>query len=219
MQHASQSAEGFSLVEMLVALAITGFAALCLLAGVQRIAVADARIGQHRQSIDTIAAVQLQLRNRLERIAPDPDLADISKVDFAGGAQAIEFVGDAPAGTGSAALQRYRLARAGNGELVLYRRNPLALQGEDGAPWLPTPLLDGVDHLAISYLGSLGGTGEPVWQDRWTRRTTLPRAVRIHLAFAPDDPRDWPDLVVRPRAAAADSCRRDPVSGECRQPR
>jgi hypothetical protein len=67
------------------------------------------------------------------------------------------------------------------------------------APLVPvvpeeTVLLSGVDHIEFSYRSVLPAAG---WQADW-QNPVPPGLVRVHIAFARDDPRTWPDIIAAP---------------------
>jgi hypothetical protein len=57
-----------------------------------------------------------------------------------------------------------------------------------------TVLLNGVDHIEIRYRS---GAPAAKWETNW-QNPIPPMLVRIHIAFAPADPRVWPDIVAEP---------------------
>jgi general secretion pathway protein J len=63
-----------------------------------------------------------------------------------------------------------------------------------GPPPLPqvTPLLDGVDHIELSYWTA--GRTRGLWVDRWDAKV-LPELVRLRIVFFAKDRRRWPDIV------------------------
>lgn len=203
---------GFSLVEMLVALAVTGFAALLLATAVGRIEGVVHMGRASSQALSQIAATQLGLRERLERILPLPDPQNPgAAVDFRGQSAAMDWVGTPTDAAAPDALWRYRLARTPDGHLSLYHRSTLATLGDERSPgllgWSAAPLLDGATDLEISYFGTMSGPGSPrAWQRSWTARRALPQLVRIIVRFPVGDPRRWAELVVRPRAVSSEEC-------------
>ncbi|WP_421848931.1 PulJ/GspJ family protein [Novosphingobium sp.] len=219
---------GFSLVEMLVALAVTGFTALLLATAVGRIegVVHTGRASTH--ALAQIAGAQLALRERLERILPAPDPQNPgSAVDFRGQSAVMDWVGTPVDAAAPDALWRYRLARSGDGRVSLYHRSSLDPLADDRstslAGWSAIPLLDGTTDLELAYFGTasapgtLSGSGR-VWQRQWTTRRALPLLVRIIVRFPEGDRRSWVDLIVHPRAVAPDECPRVLGSAPCGDP-
>lgn len=211
----SESRErGFSLVEMLVALAVTGFTALLLATAVGRIQDTLHTGRASTRALAQIAGAHLALRERLERILPAPDPQNPgSAVDFRGQGAVMDWVGTPVDAAAPDAQWRYRLARSADGRISLYHRSSLDPAADDHstslAGWSAIPLLDGTADLELAYYGSVPAPGAGrAWQRQWTTRPALPLLVRIIVRFPEGDRRSWVDLVVHPRAVAPDECPR-----------
>lgn len=215
---------GFSLVEMLVALAVTGFAALLLASAVGRIEGVVHRGQKSSKTLASIAAAQLGLRERLERALPLPDPQNPgATVDFRGQSAVADWIGTPTDADAPDALWRYRLARTADGGLSLYHRSSLSNLGDERgtslAGWTPTRLLDGTAGLELSYFGSVAGPGSRrAWQRVWTGRRALPLLVRVVVRFPEGDERRWAEFVVRPRAVAPEDCPLLSSTGPCGEP-
>ncbi len=215
---------GFSLVEMLVALAVTGFAALLLATAVGRIEGVVHKGRTSSQALATVSAAQLGLRERLERALPEPDPQNPSSaVDFRGQSAVMDWVGTPIDAAAPDALWRYRLARTADGRIALYHRSSLSTLGDERGPsligWSATPLLDGTAALELSYFGTISGPGSPrAWQQSWAARRALPLLVRVLVRFPEGDRRRWAELVVRPRAVLPEDCPPQGGSEPCGDP-
>lgn len=213
---------GFTLVEMLVALTVTGLAALLLSIGIGQIVVTSGLARRADATTDTIAAAQFTLRQRIELVQPTTDPQTGNSLDLTGRPDGFDFIGDAPDRAAPDALQRYRLAVNAHRDLVLYRLNTLDDRIDPRQPgvsgWIPTALIAGPIALSIHYFGPDPVTRANNWQDDWSHRPTLPLLVRIDVGFAEGDARAWPDLVVRLRAANGDACQRNIRTGLCGEP-
>ena len=210
---------GFTLVELLVSLSIMALAALILAAGIGRLSLGNLLISRAEARIDSIQQAQFTLRHRIEQMQPLTDRQTGSTTDVAGQVDRLDFTGDAPDQAAPDALQRYRLALNGEGEVVLYRLSALDdrvdYRQKDTTGWEATPLLAGADGLSIGYFGPGPISAAPIWQNDWSHRPSLPLLVRISVHFPQGDQRVWPDLVIRPRAASSDTCKRDIRTGSC----
>ncbi len=213
---------GFSLVEMLVSLAVMGMAAWLLTAGIERIALGMDVANRADNRLDALATAQFVLRQRLTGIEPLTDAQTGGKaIAFSGQPESVDFIGRAADRTAPDALQHYRLQRNADGDLVLLSLSTLDpradLFGPQSAGWTPLVLLPGIAQISIRYLGQNPMVAEQhsVWQASWSDRASLPMLVRISVGFAAGDKRSWPDLVVHPRAAAPQPCARDAVTGGC----
>jgi len=215
---------GFTLVELLVSLALLGMAAVLLAQGLASAGVIALRERAARSKLEDIVAAQQVLRVAIERLRPvtRSDSA-IQIVDLRGTAGVVTFVGPPLDRDGLDALRRFRLTSTASGDLVLYsahsRKLGIDRSGTDLVGWTPNRLLAGIRDLSISYLGPPRPGAPRAWQNRWWDRSTTPELIRIRVAFAENDRRIWPDLLVRPRATGHGACRIDALTGECGEQR
>lgn len=211
---------GFTLVEMLVALAVVSLAAVLLVIGISRInlELGLSRFGDGR--IGDVAAAQFTLRQRIERVFPAKDPQTGNTVDFSGREDSLDFISKAPENASPDALQRYRLKLSGDGTLTLYKISTLTTaidpRQTSTEGWIATPLIAGVRNLNIRYFGPMPDNSGNGWQGYWNHRPALPKLVRLKVDFPEGDNRGWPDLVVRLHSANGDSCERDLRTEECK---
>ncbi len=216
--------DGFTLVELLVSLALMGLAAVLLAQGLASAGIIAQRSRAVNNNFEEIVAVQNVLRTSMERLRPitRTDSA-IPIVEMRGTAGVLTFVGPSFDREGADALQRYRLTRTANSDLVLYtahsRKMGIDRSGTELVGWTPNRLLSGVRDLSISYFGPPEPGAQRVWQDRWWDRSTTPELIRVRLVFGERDQRVWPDLVIRPRSTSYGPCRIDALTGKCGEER
>ncbi|WP_419827476.1 prepilin-type N-terminal cleavage/methylation domain-containing protein [Sphingomonas sp.] len=189
--------EGFTLVELLVALAIIAAVAGLLSATLWSGGTAWRRGAAVAGAGETVAAAQALLRDRIERLAPEDANAPGGTALVATPAR-FAFLAPPAGGEGTGAIGRTTLALAPGGRLMLSR----------------LPVLDGVAAIALSYFGVAANDPVPRWRSAWTGADP-PRLVRLRLRFAGGDLRVWPDLVVRVGVDAAAACQVDPERGTC----
>ena len=207
---------GFSMVEMLVSLAVMGMAAWLLTAGIERIALSTQVADRADNRLGGLATAQHLLRQRLTMIQP---VTGGNGPGFTGQADSVEFIARTADRNGPDALQHYRLERDADGDVLLLSVSTLDpradLQSRALKGWAPLTLLSGTRELSIRYLGQnpLVADQHAVWQADWSHRAGLPMLVRISVDFA--DRRNWPDLIVHPLAATPEPCTRDAVTGGC----
>ncbi len=197
-----QGERGFTLVEMLVSLALLGLAATMMATGFAS-ATRLTRSNEARTAAgETVEAAQSGLRDRIERLHPATrfDGAALA-ADFEGGPASMTFVALPAAAERPSPQRRFRLEVDSDGNLVL---------GDGEAK-----LLSGVEALQIAYFGP-DAAGVPHWTDAWSLRPTAPEAIRIGVTFAPGDRRQWPELVVRPATTVDTTCVLDVATGKCR---
>lgn len=206
-----RACQGFTIIELLVALGLMGMAAALLLSGLQ----SAGRIALHERArasgLEEIIAVQSVLRSDIERLRPVSRLDNIEPiVDLQGTADTLTFIAPPLDRAAPDALQHFRLTRTANGELVLYnastRKTNIDESGTSLVGWLPTDLLHGVADLRLSYFGTSPLGGPRQWQERWWDRAQPPELIRVRVEFVQGDRRFWPDLVIRPRATTNSTC-------------
>jgi len=211
---------GFTLAEMLVALAVTGLVAVVLFGALGQWRVSAAHAADADARFAEVVDAQRLLRLRIAALRPDKDPQNAgASLDLAGDGDGFEFTAPAPDRAGPDAPWRYRLRRAGDGALVLYGISTLSaavdLHDPAVAGWQAVRLVPGTAGLAIAYFGNDPVTHAAGWQGAWSRRAALPRAVRIRVTFPAGDARVWPELDIAPRAATPESCTIDLTTGHC----
>lgn len=211
---------GFTLIEMLVALALMGMAAALLLSGLRMAGLVAMGERASVAGLDEVIAAQRLLRTGIERLRPIAriDRAD-PVVEFNGSDVLLNYIAPPPDREAPGALQRFRLARAANGDLILYsldtRKLRLDQSGHDLEGWTPTTMLRGTSRLSISYRGVPLAGGERAWLNNWWDRGRPPELIRIRVEFPVGDKRQWPDLLIRPRATTVATCVIDGSTGRC----
>ncbi|GEN99028.1 hypothetical protein NSE01_08610 [Novosphingobium sediminis] len=210
---------GFTLAEMLVALALFAMISALIAGVVNLIARLDGSSRRQAERVEQVVSAQTLLRARLEqmRTLVDPrGLGDT--IAMTGQRDEVTFTAPGLAADGAHQLQALRLRRTARGELMLYTAPLLAgfdLHASTVQGWNAAPLLDGVQLLEIAYYGTDRVTGRDVWQDRWQNRAQPPKLVRVRLGFAQGDARVWPVLMVRPMSGVQLACEDGRESLDC----
>jgi general secretion pathway protein J len=193
------SSRGFSLLEMLVSVALlaTGLAlAFGIVQGSLRASTSAEQLAAHS---DRLRTAQGFLRRQLAAALPQP-------IDPAAGfeelrlmrleADRVEFVGEMPGylGRGGAYLQVFRLQPGARGTALVFEHRLMTPEGPLRAERPPEVLLDGLVEARFAARG-FGPDGRPEdWSD-WARLGQLPSQVRLSARFA--QPRfRFPALVV-----------------------
>ncbi|MBV8978371.1 MAG: prepilin-type N-terminal cleavage/methylation domain-containing protein [Alphaproteobacteria bacterium] len=206
---------GYTLVEMLASLVIVGFAAAMLVSGL----VTGRRVWEHADSAnafgETISGAQMLLREKIERAYPATRYDKIpTYADFFGAENSVTFLAPPRDIHAPQALMRYTLGLAANGDLVLSDLSDVAIDPK--APGEPLVLLRNVQQLDIAYYGVIPPDKAPAWHDSWQYRAVLPLLMRIRVQFPADDPRGWPELLIRPFAMVDTMCVLTAMTGKCR---
>jgi general secretion pathway protein J len=212
---------GFTLIEMLVSLAILGLAAAMLAGGIGLAGRFSLQTAHRAEAAETTIAAQSILRERLAAMTPLPRLdSGTPIVDAEGNSGVFTFYSTPSVAQAPDSSWRYRLLVSATGDLILFSANALDarldLDGRGTTGWSATPLLAGVSRMAIGYYGPDPINGGRRWQANWIGQGALPELIRVRLDFPGGDTRRWPDLVVRPRATLSRRCTPDPLTGRCK---
>lgn len=207
----SSRAAGFTLLEMLIALAVLGLLAVLLGGSVQFGARAWEGQSRRLEMSSETDAVHTVLRVLLRNAQAMP-LAGVGQpggsLFLAGQRDAVDFVGELPEAFGRGGFYDMALAVKPDGRLVLRWRPHM---GQSNAATEPpsydeAELLHHVAALEMSYYGSAAKNRSGAWQSTWDQGSALPALIRVRLRFAAGDRRVWQDLQVAPvisRAKAA----------------
>jgi len=202
---APSASAGFSLVELLVVLAIFGLMSVLLFDSLHfasRASIAgNARLDRTRD----VALASAFLRRQLADIRPLPDSPQETgrQVAFEGGPSGLDFVAALPGYLAPGGFQSLRVAleTGRSGSALTLRWQPLGGETADNAKPAPSVLLDGLSTADFSYFGPTAPREPPDWHATWSGATGLPMLIRLKLVFA--DGYAPPELIVAPRPAEA----------------
>lgn len=191
-----RQAAGFTLLETLVALAVTGllFAALSAALGFGLGPVRDRSARTEAGMRDAPVADFLRALiedARLTRSAPN------AAVLFRGAADGLTLAAAPPVLAMEGGVQSVRLAIENGGLSV--RWTPLDANGGPGGE---TMLLPGASRLKLRYFGRLQLESGPGWHDAWTSAARLPSLISITLTGP--NTSHLPEIIAAPRTALAD---------------
>lgn len=210
---------GFTLAEMLVALALFGMISALLAAVVQLITRLNGSARRGADAVEQVVSAQSVLRTRLEQMRPLTDIRGLGDtITMVGLPGELSFTAPGFSAAGPHAVQALRLRRTNRGQLVLYTAPMLGgydLREPSVEGWSAVPLLDGVQWMEIAYFGPDRLSGRDLWQDRWVRRAQPPKLVRVRIGFADGDARSWPVLMVRPMSGLRLPCQDGRTSLDC----
>ncbi|HTW50587.1 MAG TPA: prepilin-type N-terminal cleavage/methylation domain-containing protein [Stellaceae bacterium] len=177
---------GFTLVELLVALALSALVSLVLLHGIRLAAAGLDRQARASERLDARQSLDDLLRRTLGSAVAIPRTAG---GEFSGTPNGVEFVSAAE--DGGPGLYRVHLA-LDRGRLIL-RRELAAPQGDPRAA--ASVVASNLRDFRLAYFGADTLGASPAWHDSWPQLTTLPQTVRVILDRDADPPR--PPLIVR----------------------
>ncbi len=196
--------QGFTLLELLVAMTLVGLIVALLFGGmrfgVRAWEVTNARINE---SAD-VQLVQSFLRRQIGQATPLLAAGEASRdITFDGRRDAVEFAAPVPAHLGIGGFYLFTIeAEQGEGADRLVARWRLLEPGTDEeAETDETVLIEGIESVEFGYLGTDDGGGPPDWQASWEEHQSLPLLVRVAVEFPEGDRRAWPELIARPMLA------------------
>lgn len=197
---------GFTLVELLVAMTLIGLIFVALFGGL-RFGARTWEIGNARSEDSAQTEVtQSLIRRQLAQTIMLPGL-DRGEFTFEGDADRLRFTAPAPTQIGLGGIYLFELFTESSeqGEQLVLRWR---LHRPDLDPDSPIEdedrktrvLIDGIEALRLRYFGDPEGERDPDWSDNWRGHEVLPTLVSIRVELPQEDRRRWPDLLVAPRA-------------------
>lgn len=218
----NHSFKGYTLIELVVALAILALASLLMIEGARMGTHAWAAVNARLTRVDAIAVAQSVLRLRLQQLYPYRPSRGAPENAYAlvGHPADMSFSAPGPRSAPGEML-RYRIYLQPHGataDLKIAWREDTGTEMTDGGigGWRDESLLDDVADLRVDYLArSENGAG--AWTSTWSDQMEPPTLVRVRLKLVHGAVGDWPELVVRPRIDVPADCRFDPVSRKCRE--
>jgi general secretion pathway protein J len=197
---------GFTLLEVLAALALLSLLLLGVYSGV-RSATHTVQAGSVKiEQIDQVRSAQQFLARELAQAMAQPMSRDENgnSIFFTGSADTMKFVAPLPGYLGRMGPQliELKLVNSDHGKQLVATLAILPPDGSAPKPLGdPQVLVDDVVGGSFSYRG-VNQQGEPMdWQGDWKTAATMPNLVTIKLALAHD--RKWPMLSVPLRVNAA----------------
>jgi general secretion pathway protein J len=206
---------GFTIIELLVSLVILGMLGLMIVTGLGSGRRVWERMDASALAIEQVDGAQTLLRDRIERTYSATRFdAATPYADFRGLANRINFLAPPPEISRPQALWRYDLSLSAGGDLLLSWWSDVAANPDHPAITTVT-VLRGVQAIDIGYFGAAAPDFTPRWRSSWDHQAAPPRLVRVRLAFAPGDRREWPEMIVKPAADVDVRCILDVATGKC----
>jgi general secretion pathway protein J len=166
---------GFTLVEVLVALVVTGLVSLVLLYGIRLATLGFDRLSRHAERLDERRGVEMLLRRTVGLAVADQNIDGQGR--FSGTPSRLTFL--ALAEDSGPGLYRVEIAvdAARSENPVIFTQRPAQ---PTASPQLRQTVLARQSRgFRIAYFGATSVGAEPAWQDRWENLAYLPKLVRI----------------------------------------
>lgn len=217
--------KGFTLIEMIVALVISGMLAVVIVSGLHlAIRSWEAVSGKIDQGNDTYVAMQA-MRRVLSSLRPEKvrDENGVAVSAFYGKEDQVLFI--APLEQIGSFDDLYwimittRQAESGERSLVLNLlpfNQKTNFDDEDNAAFQSIVWEEKLDELLEleseiivgnkEFVGAhfdylrIDSNGDPIWEDEWLDDAQLPRSIRVQLEFEHDE--QWPNLYILPKTSA-----------------
>lgn len=196
--------DGFTLIEVLVALSLTTLLLVLVLGGITSGGLALIRTEDSNTEAN-LGEVQSLLRNMIAESRPlSFDVPGASEpVVFSGSANDISFVSSFSVQGQVSGLYAnvLSLAPTGGGRVDLILHQGLFRPVGGGVQRLrpaesQTRLIENAAGLRVRYFGRLKRDGPQQWVSSWLSKAALPELVEVTVLFSKEDKRAWRTVVV-----------------------
>ena len=195
--------EGFTLVELLIAVTLLALLAVVLFGGLRFGTKATAAIDRRVDHAAQLGALYDFMKNEVADAENLVGARRAAPTIFDGYRHALGFTAVPPAYLSPGGFQRLRIYLAPGPRfhrlLVSWRPVQRGFAPAHIAAPQPSVLLDNVETVAFAYYGATGPKEAPAWHMNWSGRA-LPQLVRLRVTFA--DGETAPDMIIALRLAA-----------------
>ncbi len=216
IRRSSLAQEGFSLIEVLVALALVSLLSVLALNSLEFGIEAWRRSSGNASELDDRIHAEGFLRQVLTQASPRfvTRVGATGYVDFEGRATSLRLIAEPPqslAGSGPLIVSLEVEASDSHRKLLISSRPELA-KGQTPASMSRRVLLQDIGQAEFAYFGSKGSSAG--WHREWIRETHLPELIRMSLRKG--EGTGEINVLVRPRIDVDVSCVYDALSKRCR---
>jgi general secretion pathway protein J len=195
---------GFSLVELLVSLALLCIVAALLASGLSLGQRVWQRSEERAQASRAMFDAQTALRRFFDNMQPLRVASQDSRaIEFRGGIDEIEGIVPLPQ-IGLGGLYRFHLSRDRRARrldltFLAYERE----KGPGGDAGPPTTLASDIDGIKLRYFGRAKDEETASWRSDWQGQEELPALISIKVTGAKSGVL-WPELLIAPRVKPVD---------------
>jgi len=179
----SRRADGFTLIELIIAVALIGMAFAMGFAALRLAARSMESTDRLVNDLEELRVARTVVQRQLSQALPLRESPGERQVNFHGEVQQLEFIAPAPSqGERMMGLYRYRLHVAAHGPerglLLEYQPYAPGTVSDWSAASAPALLVNDIKACEFSYFGVNQGDTEE-WQSSWVGVARMPRMVRI----------------------------------------
>lgn len=202
---------GFTLLELLIALALMGLLSVLLYSafnvGVRQWESAEMRFSRIETNLAGRRALQQLLGEAYPRYVSTPE--GRGSVAFDGTAETLTFLSLLPAALGSGEFAEMTLAVKDSYLALAWSLPDSDVQHQSRI------LGDKMQAVEFAYFGRLSGEQVHTWHSTWKEQTHLPQLVRMRWSGAESLSSEGGEIIVRPRIDVDVACVYDPISRAC----
>ena len=209
----SSRQQGFTLLELLIALTLLGLI-LVLLFGGLRLGVRSWDVSQKQiDKLNSLRALESFLRREMSSAFPyNWKSGPTRRLAFLGERDRLDFVAQLPSRIGGGGLYVISIVldQQGKQKRIVWKYLPISAQMQDFSVLAQAPEmvlaaseLDQVEDIGLSYFGQENESSAPRWTDRWDNESFLPTLIRVQVRLTSGVL--GPDFMVAPMLSSGPS--------------
>lgn len=198
---ACQRRNGFTLIEMLIAMTLLGIMVMLLFSSL-KIAAESWNAGEGKIiEVNKKAVVYQFFKSHLTSIRPAT--AQLSEQDindnveprqvFQGQSRSMRFVSALPLSSARKGLQIFDIASKTSSDASTLMVSLTPYQQIEPAQPEPVVLLENVKAFGFAYFGKIDENDELVWHDEWVGSDHLPQLIKVTIRLKDDS--YWPSMI------------------------
>lgn len=198
----STDRNGFTLLELLIAMSLLGLIFAALTGGLRFGTTAWQKAADRLSKTEEIQLVHRTLRRQIATALPIPLITEIGEDrdgrSFDGRRDRVSFVGPAPAQAMAPGLFQLSLELVpdGGAQALTLKWNRLGENPSNAEKGNVEPILRGIRSIEFSYLARDRNGGPLTWVNEWRETSGPPRLMRISVDFVDHDRTPWPAMII-----------------------
>ncbi|QBQ53539.1 prepilin-type N-terminal cleavage/methylation domain-containing protein [Nitrosococcus wardiae] len=193
---APHSCQGFTLVELLIAMTLVGMMLVILFSGLRLATRSWEAAEQKLEVVEKQRVIEglfrRQIREQKLLFFNDPEQGQT--MTFAGTAEAMQFVAPLLTRLGLGGLYwiTFEVVKEGGESHLMMSWRPYRPEGQETTGREREVLLEAVEEIAFSYFGKKAVGEAPEWYERWEDTQRPPQLVRLQVRT---QEAEWPELI------------------------